>query len=63
MSWSKNKKNRYTPAKSLVFYIKVGFKGVYITQTCFHDGSFGWMISGFTSHTTAKVMYGGMTLV
>ena len=37
MFWSKNKKNRYTPANPSFFYIKVGFKGVYITRTCFHD--------------------------
>ena len=33
----KNKKNRYTPANSSFFYIKVGFNGVYITWTCFPD--------------------------
>ena len=36
MFWSKNKKNRYT-LRTPVFYIKVGFKGVYITRTCFPD--------------------------
>ena len=36
MFWSKNKKNRYTP----VLLCKMGFKGVYITQTCYHDGTF-----------------------
>ena len=35
MFWSKNKKNRYSPACPKFCYIKVGFKGVYITQTCF----------------------------
>ena len=30
--WSKNKKNRYTPC-----YMKVEYKGVYITRTCFPD--------------------------
>ena len=39
MFWSKNKKNRYTPANPSFFYIKVGFKGVYITWTCFPDES------------------------
>ena len=35
---SKNKRNRYTPAyPSFCIYIKVGFKGVYITRTCFRD--------------------------
>ena len=38
MIWSKNKKNRYTPALLPQFYnIKVGFKGVYISQTCLLD--------------------------
>ena len=37
MFWSKNKKNRYTPAYPQIYYIKVGFKGVYTTRTCFHD--------------------------
>ena len=35
--WSKNKKNRYTPANPSFFYIKVGLKGVNITRTCFPD--------------------------
>ena len=37
MFWSKNKKNRYTPANPSFSYIKVGFKGVYIARTCFPD--------------------------
>ena len=37
MFWSKNKKNRYTPANPSFFYIKVGFKGVFIARTCFPD--------------------------
>ena len=37
MFWSKNKKNRYTPATTIFFYIKVGFKGVFIARTCFPD--------------------------
>ena len=37
MFWGKNKKNRYTPAYSHFYYIKVGFKGVFNTQTCFPD--------------------------
>ena len=32
--WSKNKKNMYTPA-NLFHYIKVGFKGVFISRICF----------------------------
>ena len=35
--WSKIKENRYTPANSSFFYIKVGFKGVFIARTCFPD--------------------------
>ena len=52
MFWSKNKKNRYTPAYPLVCYINVGYiyihtqvcyinvgyKGIYITRTCFPGG-------------------------
>ena len=38
MFWNKNKKSRYTPIKLPQFYcINVGYKGVYITQTCFPD--------------------------
>ena len=37
MFWIKNKENRYTPAKPS-FSIKVGFKGVYLSRTCFHNG-------------------------
>ena len=38
MFWSKNKKNRYYPAyPSFAIYIKVGFKGAYVTRTCFRD--------------------------
>ena len=36
----KRKKIRYTTEKPQLFfyiYIKVGFKGVYISRTCFHD--------------------------
>ena len=36
MFWSKNKKNRYTPANPN-FTIKVGFTGVFIARTCFPD--------------------------
>ena len=27
----------YTPVNPPFYYIKVGFKGLYITWTCFHD--------------------------
>ena len=38
MFWSKYRKNSYTPAyPSFAKYIKVGFRGVYITRTCFRD--------------------------
>ena len=43
MFWSKNKKNRYTPAYpsfAIYNYIKVGFKGVFISRTCFPDACF-----------------------
>ena len=36
MFWSKNKKNRYTPANPS--FTKVGFTGVFIARTCFPDG-------------------------
>ena len=38
MFWSKIMKNRYTSADPRFFYIKVGFKGVYISRTCYPDG-------------------------
>ena len=37
MFLSKSKKNRYTPSYPSFANIKVGFKGVYITRTCFRD--------------------------
>ena len=39
---AKKKKNRYTPVQCIpqFFYIKAGFKGVYITRTCFPDVRF-----------------------
>ena len=41
MFWSSNKKNRHTPrpAYPSFAYINVGYEGVYITRTCFPDGS------------------------
>ena len=36
MFWSKNKKNRYIPVYPS-FTIKMRFKGVYISRTCFPD--------------------------
>ena len=38
MFYSRNKKNNVYPCKPHFFYIKVGFEGVKITQTCFRDG-------------------------
>ena len=35
MFWVKNKKNRYTNPLPLFYCIKLGYKGVYISQTCF----------------------------
>ena len=36
MFWSKNKKNRYTPAyPSFTIYTNVGYKGVFIERACF----------------------------
>ena len=37
MFWSKNKKKNVYPCKPQFYYIKVGCKGVFVTQTCFHD--------------------------
>ena len=39
MFWSKNKKKEY-PCKTQFYYIKVGCKGVFVTQTCFRDVHF-----------------------
>ena len=38
MFWNKIRKHQYAPANPCVFYIKVGFKGVYISFICFPDG-------------------------
>ena len=40
MFWSKKEKNRYTPAYPQFYYIKVGFKGIFIARTCFPDVSY-----------------------
>ena len=37
MLWSKDMKNRYTSACPSFLYIKLGFKGVYLSWTCFPD--------------------------
>ena len=54
MFWSKNKKNRYTPCIPQFCYIKVGFKGVYITRTCFLDET-GVGHSGSCSYSKLQV--------
>ena len=35
--WSKNKKNRYSPAYPSFSYIQVGCEGLHIARTCFPD--------------------------
>ena len=42
MFWSKINEIRYTPANPS-FYVKVGFKWVYFSWTCFPDGLFVWI--------------------
>ena len=37
MFWSKNKKNRYTPANPSFAILKWGIKGYIFTWTCFPD--------------------------
>ena len=37
--WSKNKRKKVYPCIPKFYYIKVGFKGVFIARTCFPDGS------------------------
>ena len=37
MFFSKIRKNNVYPCKPQFYYIKVGFKGVYIIQVCFRD--------------------------
>ena len=53
MFWSKNKKNRYTPVPPQSYYIKVGYKGVYFTLTCYSDEG----ISGcdFLAHLSRRL--------
>ena len=43
---SKTKKNNVYPCKPQFYYIKVGFKGVNIIQTCFRDD---WSLPWFTA--------------
>ena len=37
MFWSKHKKKKVYPCIPQFYFIKVGFKGVYIARTCFPD--------------------------
>ena len=39
MFLSRNKKNNVYPCKPLLYFIKVGFKGIIITYVCFRDVS------------------------
>ena len=55
MFWIKNKKSRYIPVNPS---FKVGFKGVYISRTCFHDVSLrctNVMINGVVVIISASV--------
>ena len=52
MFWSKNKKNRYTPRIPRFFYIKVGYKGVYISRTCFPDENMRFCINPLQNFST-----------
>ena len=40
MFWNKNKKKKLYPCIPQFYYIKVGFKGAYISRTCFPDDFF-----------------------
>ena len=40
--WSRNKQNSNTP----IYFIKVGYNGVYIAQTCYSDDTlYNWLCS------------------
>ena len=51
MFWIKNKKIRFTPANPSFFYINVGFKGVYISRTCFPDAIFNSRIQNLANNS------------
>ena len=40
MFWSKKREKYVYPSKPQFFYIKVGYKGVFITRTCYPDECF-----------------------
>ena len=47
---AKIRKNVY-PCKPQFYYIKVGYKGVFVTRTCFHDAGYSlvnWLNIFFT---------------
>ena len=46
MFLSRNKKTNAYPCKPQFYYIKVGFKGVKITQVCFRDGNIDSLVLG-----------------
>ena len=50
MFLSKNKKKKVYPSIPQFYYIKVGFKGVFIARTCFPDGKRKWTSSGKHVH-------------
>ena len=60
MFWSKNKKNTIYPCIPQLYYIKVGFEGVYFTRTCFPDGNEtnGWDSENIDQLTNATEPYG-----
>ena len=47
MLWSKNKKKIGITLQTPVLLIKVGFKGVFISQTCFPDGFASWDVTRY----------------
>ena len=57
MFWSKNKKNRYTPANPSFFNIKVGFKGVVIARTCFPDGITNIYLTNILKLSTGSFLF------
>ena len=52
MFWSKNKKNRYTVHTKV--FIKVGYKGVFISRECFPDQMY--------NHEPANCLWGSTPL-
>ena len=63
MFWSKNKKNRYTPAyPSFTIYIIVGFEGTHVSRTYFPDvldgdGSTALLRLSYASSTSNYAIY------